>query len=116
MNALSPLSWTSVGRLDAIPPRAARVVRTPTGDVAVFRTGTDEVFALRDRCPHGTGPLSNGIVHGRRVTCPLHGMVFDLTTGQTMGPDACSATTIPARVVDGVVELGGLDTLGMAHG
>lgn len=117
MNAILPLSWVRVGRLDDIPPRAARVVRTPAGDVAVFRTGTDEVFALQDRCPHGAGPLSNGIVHDRRVTCPLHGMVLDLTTGHAVGPESCSAATIPARVVDGMVELGNLDTLmGTAHG
>jgi nitrite reductase (NADH) small subunit len=56
----------------------SRVVRTPSGDIAVFRTGDDEVFALDDRCPHKGGPLSQGIVHNKRVTCPLHNFVIEL--------------------------------------
>ncbi|WP_029007857.1 nitrite reductase small subunit NirD [Azospirillum halopraeferens] len=105
MNAINAPSWIAVGRVADIPARGARVVRAPGGDIAVFRTGTDEVFALRDRCPHGAGPLSNGIVHGRSVTCPLHGMVFDLESGRTAGPDACTATSVPVRVVDGVIQI-----------
>lgn len=116
MNAMIPTSWTRVGRVDDIPRRAARVVRTPGGNVAVFRTGTDEIYALIDRCPHGSGPLSNGIVHEHRVTCPLHGMVFDLATGLAAGPERCTATTVPARVVDGMIELGNLALLGGGNG
>ncbi|HYG87750.1 MAG TPA: nitrite reductase small subunit NirD [Azospirillum sp.] len=105
MNAMTPQTWIAVGRITDIPRRGARIVKAPGGDIAVFRTGNDEVYALRDRCPHGNGPLSNGIVHDRRVTCPLHGMVFDLTNGETVGPDTCRAQTIAARVVAGVIEL-----------
>lgn len=63
--------WTDIGALDAIPLRGARVVRTPQGCVAVFRSADDRAFALEDRCPHRGGPLSQGIVHGTSVTCPL---------------------------------------------
>ncbi|HYD67824.1 nitrite reductase small subunit NirD [Azospirillum sp.] len=105
MNAMNIQSWVSIGRVTDIPRRGARVVKAPGGDIAVFRTGNDEIFALRDRCPHGNGPLSNGIVHGRSVTCPLHGMIFDLGTGQTTGPDGCTASTVTVRVVDGVIQL-----------
>jgi len=62
--------WHEIGALDAIPRLGARVVKTPRGDVAVFRTADDQVFALRDRCPHKGGPLSQGIVHGRAI--PRH--------------------------------------------
>ena len=68
-------------RLDDIPRLGARVVRTPSGNIAVFRTENDEVFALVDRCPHKGGPLSQGIVHGKRVACPLHNFVIDLASG-----------------------------------
>lgn len=105
MNAMLPQTWIAVGRVTDIPRRGARVVKAPGGDIAVFRTGADEVYALRDRCPHGNGPLSNGIVHDRKVTCPLHGMVFDLTDGSAVGPDTCQARTVPVRVVAGVIEL-----------
>lgn len=74
-------SWIDIGALDDIPRRGARVVKTAVGCVAVFRTQDDRVFALDDRCPHKGGPLSEGIVHGSKVTCPLHNLVFDLETG-----------------------------------
>ena len=62
--------WLDIGTLDDIPRQGARTVTTPRGDIAVFRTLGDEIFALDDRCPHKGGPLSQGIVHGRSVTCP----------------------------------------------
>ncbi|MFX7720432.1 Rieske 2Fe-2S domain-containing protein, partial [Acinetobacter baumannii] len=64
-------NWIEIGALKDIPRLGSRVVRTATGNIAVFRTENDEVFALDDRCPHKGGPLSQGIVHNRRVTCPL---------------------------------------------
>lgn len=82
-----PARWIEVGRLADIPRLGARVVQTPRGDVAVFRSGADELFALRDQCPHRGGPLSQGIVHGRKVACPLHGWNIELDSGQAVAPD-----------------------------
>jgi nitrite reductase (NADH) small subunit len=98
------IAWTPVGRVEDIPVQGARVVRTALGDVAVFRTVTDELFAL-DRCPHKGGPLSQGIVHGSRVTCPLHNWVVELGTGEAVAPDQGCAGHIPVRVSDGLVEI-----------
>ncbi|MEM9147461.1 MAG: nitrite reductase small subunit NirD [Pseudomonadota bacterium] len=95
--------FVDVGPLDDIPVRGARVLRTAAGCVAVFRTGADEVFALDDRCPHKGGPLSEGIVHGRAVTCPLHNWVISLETGMAGGADEGSVTTHAARVEYGRV-------------
>ena len=64
--------------MNDIPQLGSRVVRTAAGDIAVFRTADDEVFALDDRCPHKGGPLTQGIVHDKRVTCPLHNWVIEL--------------------------------------
>lgn len=97
--------WIDIGALDDIPQRGARVVKTARGCVAVFRTGTDEVFALDDRCPHKGGPLSEGIVHGGSVTCPLHNWVFDLNTGTAQGADAGQVATYVARVEEGRILL-----------
>lgn len=83
----TPLIWIEVGRLQDIPRQGARVVATAAGDIAVFRTGDDSVFAIEDRCPHKGGPLSQGIVHGRAVTCPLHGWVISLASGEAQSPD-----------------------------
>jgi len=79
--------WLEIADLANIPRLGARVVRTPAGDVAVFRTADDSLFALRDRCPHRGGPLSEGIVHGTRVTCPLHNWVIELDRGEALAPD-----------------------------
>src|SRR5690606_27394384 len=66
-------AWVGICALEEIPRQGARVVATERyGEVAVFRTLDDTVFALEDRCPHKGGRLSQGIVHGHAVTCPLH--------------------------------------------
>ncbi len=65
------LDWIDVGLVADIPPMGARVVRSAGGDIAVFRTADDQVFALYDRCPHKGGPLSEGIVHGRIRHLPV---------------------------------------------
>lgn len=90
-----------VGALDDVAPLGARKIRTRIGCVAVFRAEGDRVFALRDRCPHRGGPLSDGIVHGVMVTCPLHGWVIALETGQAQGADSGAVETIACAVRDG---------------
>lgn len=94
-------TWIDIGALEDIPMRGARLIRTRLGCVAVFRTAEDEVFALDDRCPHKGGPLSEGIVHGRSVTCPLHNWVFSFETGEAQGADEGAVATYPARVEAG---------------
>lgn len=79
--------WLAIGRLEDIPMLGARVVETANGPVAVFRNSADEVFALLDRCPHKGGPLSEGMVHGRLVTCPLHAWNIHLDKGEARAPD-----------------------------
>ena len=100
MTVMEPV-WIEIGRLDDIPPRGARVVKTALGCVAVFRTAENEIFALDDKCPHKGGPLSQGIVHGRAVTCPLHNWVISLETGKAQGADEGSVRTIPVKAEDG---------------
>ncbi len=95
------MNWIDIGALDDIPAQGARVIKTALGCVALFRTATDEVFALDDRCPHKGGPLSEGIVHGGQVTCPLHNWVFDLGTGQAQGADTGSVATYATRLDGG---------------
>ncbi len=99
------MTWLDIGALDDIPQRGARVVKTVHGCVAVFRTHDDLVFALDDRCPHKGGPLSEGIVHGHSVTCPLHGMVIGLNDGLAQGADKGAVTAYAARVEQGRVLL-----------
>ena len=94
------MRWIKIGSINDIPCRGARCVATPRGRMAVFRTGDDQVFAIKDRCPHKGGPLSQGIVHGTSVTCPLHNWVISLETGKALGADQGEVRTIPVKIED----------------
>jgi nitrite reductase (NADH) small subunit len=96
------MSWIDIASVEDIPLRGARKIRTALGCVAIFRTAEEEIFAASDTCPHKAGPLSDGIVHGQRITCPLHNWVFDLNTGQAIGEDA-AIPTYPVRIESGRV-------------
>lgn len=98
-------SWIDIGAISDIPLLGARVVKTPAGCIAVFRTAESEAFAIDDRCPHKGGPLSQGIVHGRSVTCPLHSWVISLETGEAQGADEGIVKTIALRVEAGRILL-----------
>lgn len=98
-------NWIEIAALEDIPPLGARVVKTDTMDVAVFRTRDDQVFALRDACPHKQGPLSQGIVSGTTVTCPLHNWKIDLSSGEALGPDEGCTNTFSTKIEDGKVFL-----------
>ena len=100
--------WLRVCGRDEIPVLGARVIRREgRDDIALFRTRDDEVFALIDRCPHRGGPLSQGIVHGRSVTCPLHGWNIGLEDGRAAAPDVgCTrALRVQVREIGGEVYL-----------
>lgn len=92
--------------LTDIPVLGSRVVKSEKhGDIAIFRTSDDEVFALHDKCPHKGGPLSQGIVAGRQVTCPLHSWKIELDSGNAVAPDVGCSRPFSASVQDGMVVL-----------
>ena len=97
--------WIDIAALDAVSQRGARLVKTAYGCVAVFRTAADEVYALDNACPHKQGPLADGIVHGKAVTCPLHNWVISLETGTAQGADEGQVATYPAKVEGGRILL-----------
>lgn len=101
------MCWIKIGTLDDIPRRGARCVATPRGRIAVFRTGDDQVFAIDDHCPHKGGPLSQGIVHGTSVTCPLHNWVISLETGRAQGADEGAVRSIAVKVDGGAIFISG---------
>lgn len=96
-------NWIEVVKLEDIPKLGSRVIKTDSVDIAVFRTSSDEVFAIKDQCPHKQGPLSQGIVHGTSVTCPLHNWKIDLASGEALGPDEGCTNTYAAKVENGMV-------------
>ena len=91
--------WHCVGTLDDLLPLEGRVVRIDgLEDLALFRTTDDQFYALADRCPHRGGPLSAGMVHGHKVSCPLHGWTLDLESGQVLGADQGCVNRYPVRL------------------
>lgn len=98
--------WIEIAKLDDIPPLGARVLETDTLRIALFRTAGDQVFALKDACPHRQGPLSQGIVHGTTVTCPLHNWKIDLASGEALGPDEGCTHSFPVKLEEGRIYLG----------
>jgi nitrite reductase (NADH) small subunit len=90
--------WIEVGMLSDVPRQGARVINTPEGDIALFRTVDDQVFALRDKCPHKGGPLSQGIVHGNMVACPLHDWRIHLDSGLAVAPDEGCTPCFDTRI------------------
>jgi nitrite reductase (NADH) small subunit len=102
--------WIPICRVDDIPRLGARRVSRESGaDVAVFRTADDRVFALLDRCPHRGGPLSQGIVFGDQVACPLHNWTIGLADGCARAPDSGCTPRFAVRVQGGEVQLDGTE-------
>ena len=97
--------WIKIVALEEIPKLGSRVIKTDSVNIAVFRTADDKVFAMKDECPHKQGPLSQGIVHGSSVTCPLHNWKIDLASGEALGPDQGCTNVYPVKVEDGMVYL-----------
>lgn len=98
--------WTPVCRIEDIVPLGSRCVRRRSGaDVAIFRAADDTVFALLDRCPHKGGPLSQGIVFGHSVACPLHNWTIGLADGLARAPDEGCAVKFAVKVEAGQVFL-----------
>ena len=99
-------AWKSICKVDEIPVLGARRVARPNAcAVAVFRNAEDKVFALLDRCPHKGGPLSQGIVFGESVACPLHNWTIGLADGCARSPDEGCTTKFKVKVEAGVVHL-----------
>jgi nitrite reductase (NADH) small subunit len=98
--------WQAICRVEDIPVLGARRVARANGmDVAVFRNDADQVFALLDRCPHKGGPLSQGIVFGTSVACPLHNWTISLEDGRARAPDDGCTQRFSCRVEAGQVLL-----------
>ena len=99
-------TWKNICKVDDIPVLGARRVERPQGAaVAIFRNSEDKVFALLDRCPHKGGPLSQGIVFGESVACPLHNWTIGLADGCARAPDEGCTQRFSVKVEAGAVSL-----------
>ena len=107
-------NWVKVAPFDEIPKLGARVVRTKKIDesgfesdleIGVFRLEDDRIFAINNKCPHKSGPLSQGIVYGDKVACPMHSWKISLVNGKAEEPDVGETACFNAKVEDGFVYL-----------
>jgi nitrite reductase (NADH) small subunit len=98
-------NWKQVATLEDIPPLGSRVINTEHGNIALFRTAADEVFALLDKCPHKGGHLSQGIVFGNKVACPMHNWHINLQDGNAVAPDVGCARNYPVKLEGNLVYL-----------
>ena len=103
-------NWVKVAPFEEIPKLGARVVRTKDSeqkefDIGVFRTEDDRIFAINNTCPHKAGPLSQGIVYGDKVACPLHSWKISLVDGKAEEPDVGETACFNTKIEDGIVYL-----------
>ena len=99
-------NWKLICPLEDIPQLGSRIVKPTTGgDIAIFRNAENDVFALHDKCPHKGGPLSQGMVHGKTVSCPLHGWKIGLEDGHAVAPDVGSCGKFEVKLENGNVYL-----------
>jgi len=98
--------WVHITHCDNIPLREGRSVKVGSREIAIFNLG-DRFLAVDNRCPHKGGPLSEGIVSGTTVVCPLHAWKVDLECGAVKKPadvQVC-VKTFRTRVEAGTVLL-----------
>ncbi len=97
--------WIKITALEEIPVLGSRVIEMDTVNIAVFRGKEDKIFAIKDQCPHKQGPLSQGIMHGDSVTCPLHNWKISLVSGEALGADEGCTNVYETKVEDGTIYL-----------
>jgi nitrite reductase (NADH) small subunit len=102
---MTDTGWIPITVTSNIPPREGRAVSVGTHDIAVFNLG-DRFVAVDNRCPHQGGPLSDGIVSGNTVVCPLHAWKIDLDSGRVARPQSASCVrTYPLRLENDVIAI-----------
>ena len=102
------MKWIRITPVENIPEREGRAVRIGSQSVAIFNTG-ERFIAVENRCPHGGGPIADGIVGGSTVTCPMHNWRICLDSGHVVKPcnrEAPALQTFETRVEDGIILLG----------
>ncbi len=80
-------AFVKVARTEEIAPGQGKIVEVSGKKIAIFNVG-GAYYAIDDTCTHQGGPLSEGELVGKQVTCPWHGAVYDVTTGEVLGPPA----------------------------
>ena len=99
-------NFIEVMKADDVPAGTATVVDVKGVEIALINSG-GEFYAIGNECTHAGGPLGEGdLVEEHQIECPLHGSVFDITTGEpVVGPADEPVPTYPVKVENGVVSI-----------
>jgi nitrite reductase (NADH) small subunit len=90
-----------LGPLGQIPVGEGREFTVGGERVAVFRGRDGRLYACEGVCPHQGGRISDGILGGGQVVCPLHSYKFDLADGRQVGAACEPLRTFPVWLDDG---------------
>ena len=97
--------FVKVASTEDVPPGQGRMVEVSGKKIAIFNV-EGAYYAIDDTCTHQGGPLSEGELAGKQVTCPWHGAIFDVTTGEVLGPPARkSVSRYNLRVTGSSIEI-----------
>lgn len=99
-------SFIKVALVTDIPPDNRKVVEWEGRAVVIFNVDGD-FFAVGRYCPHEGGHLDEGTLDGTLLTCPLHGITFDLATGESEDDGGFSITRYRVKVEEGSIFLSG---------
>ena len=98
--------WYRITEIENIPFMGSRKVEISEIEIAIFKTRDGSIFAINNICPHKIGKLSDGLVHDKQVTCPLHNWEIDLSSGEALGNDSGCTGIYETKIEDGIVYLG----------
>ena len=99
-------NYIQVAKVDDVPPGSATVVDVKGVEVALINSG-GQYYAIGNECTHAAGSLGEGdLVEENQIECPLHGSVFDVTTGEVVnGPADEPVPTYEVKVDNGVISV-----------
>ena len=89
----------AIGHVSQVPLGEGRNFEVDGDLLTIFRTRAGQVFATEPWCPHRQGPLSDGLLGGTLLVCPLHDTTFDLRTGESLAGN-CRLRTYPVRATE----------------
>ena len=91
------MAFVRAAAASEIPVGTIKEVSVGGTAVAVANVG-GEFHAINNTCLHRGGPLGEGMLEGRIVTCPWHGWQFDVTTGRHCLNARIEHTTFPLKI------------------
>lgn len=100
------VEYVVIGAREDLPEGERLYVEIDGQPLVIFNIA-GQYFAIADLCSHDDGPLGDGEREGYEITCPRHGAVFDIRTGQVLAlPAVIDIPAYPVRVVEGQIEVG----------